>query len=89
MENTLKLPEFIDAREERTEAIEALKNIIFDISIMRYDALIDNHPTRQKEIEKTLKKLDTEFIMRMQDFEVLMYDFKKDWDLNYNDYWKK
>lgn len=89
MENTLKLPEFIDAREERTEALEALKNIIFDISIMRYDALRDDHPARSKENGKTLKRLETEFIMRMQDFETLMYDFKKDWHLNYKDYWKK
>ena len=33
-----------------------------------------------------MKQISEELCWRFQDYEVFMYDYQKDWDLNYQDY---
>ena len=78
----------LDYLDIRKTNIEKIKNIIFDLCIEEYDkqlALTNLGPHRQA-CKVRLKEINEERCWRLQDYEVFMWDFRKDWDLNYEDY---
>ena len=72
----------------RKTNIEKIKNIIFDLCIEEYDKqlALTNLGSHRESCKKRLKEINEERCWRLQDYEVFMWDFRKDWDLNYEDY---
>lgn len=78
----------LDCLDIRKTNIEKIKNILFDLCIEEYDkqlALTNLGPHRES-CKKCLKEINEERCWRIQDYEAFMWDFRKDWDLNYEDY---
>jgi len=57
-----------------------------ELNLESYSILCDDHPVRQKRNKLELQAIENEIAWRLQDYEALMYDQKKDWDLNFDDY---
>jgi hypothetical protein len=76
----------LDAHEDRKKALESLRDRIFSLVWWYNECLLDDHPVRQKKNKEEMKQVSEELCWRFQDYEAFMYDFQKDWDLNYQDY---
>ena len=76
----------LDAYEDRKKALEFLRDRIFSLVWWYNECLLDDHPVRQKKNKEEMKQVSDELCWRFQDYETFMYDFQKDWDLNYQDY---
>lgn len=77
----IEIQDYLDAKEERIEAIKKLRNIVFDLLVEWHESL-DDHPTRINESVRKRAELLTKITYRMHDYEALMWDFKKDWQFN-------
>ena len=77
---------YLDAQEERRGKLELLKSKLLDLIVTWYEWNGADHPRLQKEREERLHEIYTEMIKRMQDYDNFMWDYKKDWDLNFDDY---
>lgn len=76
----------LDAPEDRRKALEFLRDRIFALVWWYNECLCDDHPVRQRKNKEEMKQISEELCWRFQDYEVFMYDYQKDWDLNYQDY---
>lgn len=76
----------LDCQEERQRILKELRERLVELTIERYETELDDHPVRQKRNKLELQAIENEIVWRMQDYEALMYDQKKDWDLNFDDY---
>jgi hypothetical protein len=85
-DQTVRFGDYLDNKEERKKALEILREIVFNLNVDRWNWLLADHPKHLKDREENLKRIDEEIVYRMQDYDVFMYDFEKDWDLNYQDY---
>ena len=83
-----ELSDKLDYLDIRKTNIEKIKNIIFDLCIEEYDKqlALTNLGSHRESCKKRLKEINEERCWRLQDYEVFMWDFRKDWDLNYEDY---
>jgi hypothetical protein len=77
---------YLDAKEERKKALEKIRDIIFRLTIDYVEKMEVDHPAHIKEAREKANKIWEELCWRKQDYDVFMYDYKQDWDLNYNDY---
>ena len=82
----INFPDYLDAHEDRKKALEKVRDRIFALALWRNECLNDDHPVRRKQNEDELKQVGEELCWRFQDYDAFMYDFQKDWDLNYQDY---
>lgn len=82
----IKTMSYLDAQEERLQGLKSLREKLYKLTLEWYNWELADHPKHQKEREEKLKDLYAQFHYRMQDHEQFMWDFKKDWDLNYQDY---
>ena len=78
--------DYLDAPEDRRKALAVLKEKLLLLIEDWWDIQLIDHPVHLKEKEERSDKNYEELIFRMQDYEVFMYDYQKDWDLNYQDY---
>jgi hypothetical protein len=85
-DQTIHFGDYLDNKEERKKALEILREIVFNLNVDRWNWLLADHPKHLNDREENLKRIDEEIVYRMQDYDVFMYDFEKDWDLNYQDY---
>lgn len=76
----------LDAHEDRQKALEILRDRIFALTWWYNECICDDHPVRQKNNKEEMRQVAEELCWRFQDYEALMYDFQRDWDLNYQDY---
>ena len=82
----IKIMDYLDAKEERLKALEVLKEKMLLLVDDYIGYATCDHPSHMKESRKKADELFMEMVYRRQDFEVFMYDYQKDWDLNYQDY---
>lgn len=76
----------IDCLYERKRGIEKIKQKIFDLVLKYVDIKNDTHPVRKIENKKKSQEIMDEIVFRIQDYKTFLYDSKKDWDLNFEDY---
>jgi hypothetical protein len=76
----------LDAHEDRRKALEFLRDRIFSLVWWYNKCLCDDHPVRHRKNKEEMRQIFDELCWRFQDYEVFMYDYQKDWDLNYQDY---
>lgn len=86
MENEFKVGNYLDAKEDRIKALKILKDKMFGLTIDYIEYSTCDHPAHIKECKEKADKIWEEMIYRWQDYDVFMYDFQQDWDLNYQDY---
>ena len=77
-------------RHNREVYIEYIKNRILtlQLSIFDFETHTQNIIPKEK-LEEALKQVEVwkgEIISRLQDYEAFRYDYKQNWNLNYNDY---
>jgi hypothetical protein len=77
---------YLDAHEEREKALEILRDKIFALTWWYNQCSNDDHPARQEINKEEMEQVAEELCCRFQDYETFMWDYKKDWELNYNDY---
>ena len=82
----IKIMDCLDAKEQRLKALEVLKEKMLLLVDDYIGYATCDHPAHMKESRKKADELFIEMVYRRQDFEVFMYDYQKDWDLNYQDY---
>ena len=85
-ENEIQVNDYLDAKEDRIKALKVLRNKMFNLTIDYIEYSTCDHPAHMKECNEKVHKLWEEMIWRWQDYQVFMYDFQQDWDLNYQDY---
>ena len=79
----------LDAKEERLKAIEIIKERILYLELEIYDREGWYQDMREDELKKALSEVaefKNEIILRIQDLNNFLYDYKENWDLNFNDY---
>jgi len=83
MNNTL------DYQEERQAIIEKIKNRLLELCdnkiTLEWEHL-GNYGSDSELIDYHLVDIEHEICERIQDYHQMLYDFKKDWDLNYDYY---
>ena len=81
---------YLDCIDERMRNIEYIKNRILTLQLSIFDFETHTQDIQQKEkLEEALKQVEDwkgEIISRLQDYEAFRYDYKQNWNLNYNDY---
>ena len=77
----IEIQDYLDAKEERYEALKRLRNIVFDLVVEWHEQFSD-HPAHIRESERIRSELLLKISERMLDYEMLMWDFKKDWDFD-------
>ena len=85
-DQTIHFGDYLDNKEERRKALEILREIVFNLNVDRWNWMLADHPKHLKDRKENLKRIEEEIVYRMQDYDVFMYDFEEDWDLNYQDY---
>ena len=85
-DKSIKFGSYLDAKDARRKALEALRDKCFSLLSDWFDWLCADYPKHQKERKEKLGEIRMQMICRMQDYNVFMWDFEKDWDLNYQDY---
>lgn len=83
---SIKFGSYLDAKETRRKALESLRDKCLLLMSEWFDWIGADHPKDRKEREEKLDKINKEMICRMQDYNVFMWDYENDWDLNYQDY---
>ena len=86
IEDCITIADYLDIKEERKNAINVLKDIIFCLNVERWNWILADHPKYAKDRDENLKRINQEIIYRMQDYDSIMCDFSQDLDLNYQDY---
>lgn len=86
MNESIKFENCLDAKEERRKALEVLRDKMLNLTIDYIEYSTCDHPAHMKECKEKASKLWEELCWRKQDYDVFMYDYQKDWDLNYQDY---
>ena len=76
----------LDAQEKRAKGIEIVKDKMFNLLIDYMDYCFDDHPSRDNIRKEKIDELWVKLCLRKQDYEAFMWDYEKDWDLNYDDY---
>lgn len=85
----MEINERLDAKEERLKAIEIIKERILYLEFEIYDREGWYQDMREDELKKALNEVaefKNEIILRIQDLNSFLYDYKENWDLNFNDY---
>ena len=76
----------LDTQEKRAKGIEIVKDKMFNLLIDYMDYCFDDHPSRDSIRKEKIDELWVNLCLRKQDYEAFMWDYEKDWDLNYDDY---
>ena len=79
----------LDAKEERLKAIEIIKERILYLELEIYDREGWYQDMREDELKKAMSEVaefKNEIILRIQDLNNFLHDYKENWDLNFNDY---
>lgn len=83
--NVSEVPEYLDDREIRIKNIEVIKNRVWELQRDAYnlELHLTNFYKGKEQDEARLKEMYNEICWRIQDYEVFINDYKKNWDLNY------
>ena len=84
MVKKIEIPPYLDAKEERINAIEWIRDRVFDLLIERNDVMngLTNLGPHRPKCQKRLKEIEDEIIWRINDYKCFMWDFKQDWDFD-------
>lgn len=77
----------LDCQEERQAIIEKIKNRLLELcnnKITLEWKHLDNYGGDSELIDYHLIDIEHEICERIQDYHQMLYDFKEDWDLNYD-----
>ena len=85
----MEINKHLDAKEERLKAIEIIKERILYLELEIYDREGWYQDMREDELKKAMNEVaefKNEIILRIQDLNNFLHDYKENWDLNFNDY---
>lgn len=88
----VKINERLDAMEERLKAIEVIKDRILYLEHEIYYREAWYQDMRGEDLKKAMNEVAEfrdEIILRIQDLDNFLYDYKETWDLNFDDYEKE
>lgn len=83
----IEINEILDKKDVRLKAIEHIKNEVFLLEIEKYEQSLGlTHPKHKEECEAKIEMADYNINSRIEDLQSFLYDYSKDWDLNFKDY---
>jgi len=74
---------YLDAKDKRKKSLMILRDRCLVLMNKWYEWYRDIHPFRRTEKEAILHEVQKEMCLLMQDYQSLMYDYEKDWNLNF------
>lgn len=80
-----EIPSYLDDHETRIKNIEVIKSRVWKLQrdACNLELALTNFYKGMEQDEVRLKEMRNEICWRIQDYEVFVNDYKKDWDLNY------
>ena len=77
---------YLDAQEKRSQAIEILKDKMLELTCDYIENSTCADEPHIKSCQEKAKKIWEQLCWRYQDLQTFLYDFERDWDINFNDY---